>query len=65
MKVRLTKCYMVDIIDDDGNVVIYPTQYGTDALATTTEVGTRKEALHAGQVLKEYVQKCIRDHEEE
>lgn len=64
MKVRITKCYMVDVIDDDGNVVIYPTHYGTTELATTTEFGTRREALHSGQMLMEYVQKSIKEHEE-
>lgn len=65
MRVRLTKCYQVDIVDDDGNVVDYPTYYGQILQATMIEYGTRNEALHAGKMFKEYVQECISLNKEE
>lgn len=65
LKVELVKCYEVRIVDEEGNVVTYPVNYGGDELALITVYGDRAKAKQEGKDLLDYVRVKLKEDEDD
>ena len=59
MRIKLTKCYTVDIVDENGDIIECKNNLGQCEIATSTVFGDRKEAMREGKALKKWVQKQL------
>lgn len=55
LRLRITKCYLVEVIDKDGNVQYYKDIDGMDMVADDYCFGTKEDAKKVGQSLIEMV----------
>lgn len=55
LKIRITKCYLVEVVDKDGYVQEYR-QDGELYEASDYCFGTKEDALKTGNIIKEWVQ---------
>lgn len=56
LDLRITKCYLVEVIDKDGNVQTFK-NYGSDEVADDYYFGTKKDAIEMGRRLIALVEK--------
>lgn len=54
MKLRITKCYLVEVVDEQGNEQFF-NRYGCEEVASDYCFGTKADAEKTGQRLMEWV----------
>lgn len=55
LKLRITKCYLVEVVDKDGYVQ-YWEQDGIDNVADEYVFGTKEDAIKTGNKLMQWVE---------
>lgn len=55
LKVRLTRCYLVEVVDEKGNVQEYIDVDGTSNVADDYCFGTKEDAMRVGNTMIEWV----------
>lgn len=55
MKIRITKCYLVEVVDENGMVYEFENRYGQLEVADDYCFGTKEDAKKLGEDLKRLV----------
>ena len=56
LKVRITKCYLVEVIDENGYVQYWKDPFGLENVADDYCFGNKDDAVRRGKELMEWVQ---------
>lgn len=55
-RIRITKCYLVEVVDKDGNVQYYKDVDGMETVADDYCFGTKADAEQTGKRLVKWVE---------